>query len=79
LVWVSVLVLVRVSVYLKEEQMAQVLQLKFKKFKETKNAVQYKEVNPGEGRPLMGSIYLLKSAAADLDNPEELTVTVKPA
>lgn len=48
--------------------------IQFKKSKETKGTIVYKEEADD---PKIGSLYLKKSAASELGNPENVTVTVE--
>lgn len=52
------------------------LEIMFMKLQETKNTVRYQE---SSDNPKVGSLYLKKEAAASLDNPESLKVTVEKA
>ena len=52
--------------------------LTFAKSKETKNCLQYAEETTAD-RPTVGTIYLLKSAAAQLGNPEKIKVSIDKA
>ena len=50
------------------------VQATFKIERETKNMVRYEET---QGRVVCGTIYITKAAYTQLNNPEEITVTIK--
>jgi len=52
------------------------IQITFEKERETKNAVRYAEQYEGE-RGIVGTLYLLKSAAEELGNPDKIVVSVE--
>lgn len=52
------------------------LEVAFTKDQETKNTIRYQE---DSDNPKVGTFYLKKGAAASLDNPETLKVTVEKA
>jgi hypothetical protein len=54
------------------------LSVTLNKAKETKNTIRYEE--PQSDQPLIiGTLYLQKSAAERLQNPEKITVSIAPA
>ena len=52
------------------------MELTFKKDKETKNTVRYAEQGD---EPVVGTLYLQKSAVEKLGNPDTLKVTIEAA
>lgn len=52
------------------------MKITFTKEKETPGTVRYKE---DADDPKVGTLYLKKATAAELDNPEKITVTVEKA
>jgi hypothetical protein len=47
--------------------------------RETKGTFRYAQDEDGEERPAVGTLYLTRSAAAELDNPQRLQVTIRRA
>ena len=54
------------------------LQVSLRRDKETKNTVRYEEME-SHHPPVIGTLYLQKSAAHRLEEPETITVTVAGA
>ena len=52
------------------------VELSFTKERETKNTVRFSEDSEN---PVVGTLYIQKSAANDLGNPDNLTVTITAA
>ena len=54
------------------------LKVTLRRAKETKNTIRYEE--PQSDQPfIIGTLYLQKSAAERLQNPEKITVSIAPA
>lgn len=47
--------------------------------RETKNKVRYAEVTSRNAEPKVGTLYMTKTVATTLGNPEKITVTVAAA
>jgi hypothetical protein len=58
---------------------AKKLVLSFEQDKETKGTRRFAEQAPDGERPTIGSIYVVKSALAELGDPTTVTVTVEAA
>ena len=53
------------------------IEIKFKRERETKNAVRFQEVVADDReRGVVGTLYVLKSDLQTIGNPEELSVTI---
>lgn len=52
------------------------IEIKFEREKETKNAVRFAEKLGERERGVVGTLYVLKSDLDKLGNPEEISVTI---
>lgn len=66
------------SLMLKRKEVDNV-KIKFVREKETKNTVRFQEVVDEDGNPVVGMLYVQKSALKELDSPEELVVQIEKA